>query len=83
MKVSALELRRSMKEVLRALNNNEKVAIFYRGKQKGVIYPAAGKKRRRRPVAEHPAFGIWKDHKDWRNVAEAIRKMRQGRVNAF
>lgn len=34
MKVSILDLRRRMKDVLRALDRNESVTIYYRGNEK-------------------------------------------------
>ena len=36
MKASILDLRRRMKDVLLALDRNESVTIFYRGKEKAI-----------------------------------------------
>lgn len=82
MKASALDFRRRMKDILQALDKNETVTILYRGKKKGIILPAGLKKPEGRPVSAHPAFGMWKDRKDLRDVAAAMRKMREGRPHA-
>lgn len=64
MKASILDLRRRMNDVLKAIDRNEAVTLTYRGKAKGVIYPA--KKRKAKKVSSHPAFGIWKGRDDMR-----------------
>ena len=83
MKASILDLRRKMREILRALDKNEPVTILYRGKEKGVIHPAAAREGRGGPVSEHPAFGMWKDRDDMRDVAEAVDRLRKGRSDAL
>ena len=40
MKASMLDLRRRMRDVLRALDRNESVTIYYRGKEKAVLSPS-------------------------------------------
>ena len=82
MKASFLDLRRRMREVLRALDRNEPVTILYRGKEKAILVPAHNRGERQR-VAEHHAFGMWADHKDMRDVAAFIRGLRQGRGHAL
>ena len=77
MNASFLDLRRRMRDVMHAIDNNEKVTLTYRGKPKGVIHPV--EKRVAAPVAAHPAFGIWKDRDDMRDVAAAIDNLRKGR----
>ena len=87
MKASILDLRRKMRDVLRALDRSESVTILYRGKKKAVLYPAdkgnGGRKTREKPMTEHPAFGMWKNRKDMRDPAKAVREMRKGRFRAF
>jgi len=78
MKASVTDLRRRMKDVLRALERNESVTLFYRGKPKGIIHPIAESKPAVK-VTEHPAFGMWKDRKDLRNVDAFVRTLRKGR----
>jgi hypothetical protein len=82
MKASMLDLRRRMKDVLRALERNESVTLLYRGRTKGIIMPAPHKKGVVK-VSEHPAFGMWKDRKDLRDVDAFVRSVRKGRIRAI
>ena len=55
MQASVMDLRKRMREIIRALDRNESVTLLYRGKKKGVILPhrdAPGRK-----VEEHGFFG--------------------------
>jgi len=81
MQVSIVDLRRRMPEVLRALSHNEVVTILYRGKPRGKIYPVNEPKIKRRPVWEQPAFGMWKDRKDMKDVEQFVRRLRKARTN--
>ena len=58
MKASVVDLRYKMKDVLRALDRNEKVTILYHGKAKGIITPANNEKYKK--VKDHPFFGMSK-----------------------
>jgi len=82
MKATILDLRRRMPEVLRALDRNEPVTILYRGRAKAVLYPAAAEPGRAGSARDHAAFGMWKDRADLKNVAQLVRKLRQGRADA-
>jgi antitoxin (DNA-binding transcriptional repressor) of toxin-antitoxin stability system len=79
--VSILDLRRRMREVLRALDRNEPVTILHRGKAKGVLHPSAPAFKAA-AASEHPAFGLWKDRADMEDVNEAVGKLRRGRFDA-
>lgn len=81
MKASFLDLRRNMNDVLRAIDKNETVTLTYRGKEKGVIYPV--KKHLVKAVSSHPAFGIWKNRDDVRNVDKVVDELRKGRYHAI
>jgi len=83
MKASILDFRRRMKDILQALDRNETVTILYRGKKKGMILPAGLEKREAKPIASHPAFGMWRDRKDMNDVRAVMRKMREGRRRAL
>ena len=83
MKASILDLRRKMRDILKALDQNESVTILYRGKEKGVIYPVGNKKNNPSSVSEHNAFGMWKDRKDLEDVENVIDNLRKGRHSAF
>ena len=77
MNASVLDLRRKMSDVLRALEANESVTILHRGKEKGVIHPT-GRKSNILSVAQHPAFGMWKERNDLRDVRRAVRMRKRG-----
>lgn len=81
MKASILDLRRRMKDVLRALDRGESVTILYRGKEKGTIVPS--RKRKRRSITEHPAFGMWKDKPEVQDVDAFIRRLRRPRFDGL
>lgn len=83
MKASVLDLRRRPREVLRALERNETVTLLYRGKEKGVIHPAGAPRPGAGRVAEHPAFGIWRDRADLVDVSSVVRNLRRGRTHAL
>lgn len=56
MKASVLDLRYRMSEVLKALDRRECVSLFYHGKVKGEIVPAAKGQVVR--TIDHPFFGM-------------------------
>ena len=80
MKATVLDLRRRTKDIIRALDRGESVIITYRGKEKGTIVPS-GRKKSRRSVMEHPAFGMWKDREDMKDPSAWVRKIRRSRVH--
>jgi len=80
MKASVLDLRRRMKDILRALERNESVTLLYRGRTKGIIMPAPRKKGAVK-VCDHPAFGMWKDRKDMKDVDAFVRSLRKARYS--
>jgi len=82
MKVSALDLRHKMKDILETLDRNEPVVIFYRGKKRAVIHPVRAKASAHLPVEEDPAVGMWKNRKDLDDVDKYVRNMRKARHNA-
>lgn len=82
MEASVLDLRRGMKNVLAALDRNEPVIIFHRGKRKGTLYPDRCGRTSAGSTAIHPAFGMWKDRDDMKDVDGVVRNLRKGRVDA-
>jgi antitoxin (DNA-binding transcriptional repressor) of toxin-antitoxin stability system len=82
MKASILDLRRRMAEVLRALDRNETVKIFYRGRERAVLIPSGMSQGVTPPAKSHPAFGIWKDRDDLDDVPAYVRSLRRGRFDA-
>ncbi|GJQ60421.1 MAG: type II toxin-antitoxin system prevent-host-death family antitoxin [Candidatus Scalindua sp. AMX11] len=81
MEASIVDLRRKMSEVIKALDRNESVTILYRGKKKGVLVPIKKRSNKEKPIKEHPAYGIWKNRDDMKNVGEYVRKLRKGRID--
>jgi prevent-host-death family protein len=82
-KASFVDLRRKMRQVLKALERNEPVTLSYHGKEKAVLLPkAAAKPSTPRSTQEHPAFGMWKDRKDMKDPAAWVRKVRRPRRHA-
>jgi prevent-host-death family protein len=81
MKASILDLRRKTGDIIRALEQNETVTISYRGRKKGVIYPVKAAKETPEAIAEHPAFGMWRDRSDLEDVEKAIGVLRKGRFH--
>jgi antitoxin (DNA-binding transcriptional repressor) of toxin-antitoxin stability system len=79
MKASIVDLRYKMKEVLAAIDRNETVEVYYRGKLKGVLTPA--KQQRKLELSKHPAFGMLKN--DPRSVKEIMNELRAPRYAAL
>ena len=82
MKASFLDLRKKSGEIRRALERNERVTVFYRGKPKAVMQPAGVRSRQRAAkVKEHPAYGLWVDRRDMKDVPAHVRGLRKGRFH--
>ncbi|MBN1999807.1 type II toxin-antitoxin system Phd/YefM family antitoxin [candidate division KSB1 bacterium] len=79
MKASIVDLRYRMKEVLNALENNERVQVTYHGKLKGIIIPV--EETTVKSVKDHPFFRM--NEGDTTKVDELMSRLRKGRYNAF
>jgi len=79
MKISLSNLPRRWPEVLRVLDHQQTVSILYLGKEVGILCPLNYRKTKASPIQEHPAFGMWKDRKDMKDVEQYVRKLRKGR----
>lgn len=77
MKASIVDLRYKMNDVLKALNRNEQITIFYHGKIKGIIMPTP--KERTKRVEEHPFFGMLR-HRG-KSVLEELKDLRKVRYS--
>lgn len=75
MKASVMDLRYHMKDILRALKRNEKVTIFYHGKEAGILIPPPNKKPWMN-VAEHPFFGSGKKKLSKKSMEEIMDEIR-------
>lgn len=83
MKASFVDLRKKSSEILRALEANERITIFYRGRPKAVMQPLPPQETAEPlKMKDHPAFGMWKDRKDLKDVAAHVRQLRKGRFDA-
>ncbi len=83
MEASFVDLRKKSREILRALDQNERVTVLYRGKPKAVLVPIRTRSARTSARAgEHAAFGMWSDRDDLADVASYVRRIRQGRGHA-
>ena len=80
MKASILDLRRRMREILKALDKNEQITLTYRGRERAKIIPFGLSQKA--DFHKHRAFGLWKDRKDLADDAKVLRKMRKGRFDA-
>ena len=80
MEASIVDLRKRMREVLAAVDRGETVTITYRGRPRAVLTGVdQAKKRPAVPIAEDPAFGMWKDREDTRDAQAYVREMRRPR----
>jgi len=81
MKASIIDLRYSMKSILRALERGESVTVVSRGKEKGIIHPSgATTVRSEGSLKLHKAFGLWKgQEKSVKEVVDEIRAPRHPR----
>ena len=78
MNASVVDLRRKMKEVLRALKRNERVQILYHGKVAGVIMPAK-KRSKKIKIEDHPFFGLNREAYKNKSVERIMDELRGGR----
>jgi len=77
-KASIFDLRYRTKDVLKAVERGETVAVLYRGKETARIVPSASA-HASTTLRDHRAFGMWKNRKDLANVARFVRERRKGR----
>lgn len=80
MKASVVDLRYKMNDVLKALDRNEEITIFYRGKVKGVLVPS--KKKTQLKIVDHPFFGMFVEA-DKTSVQEELDYLRRARYSDF
>ncbi len=82
MKASFLDLRKRTSEILQALDRNESITVLYRGRPKAIMQPVQKDNRSGGVKAkDQPAFGIWADRKDLKDVAAHVRRLRRGRFD--
>jgi hypothetical protein len=79
MKATFLDLRKRSREIVKALDRNQSVTLFYRGKAKGVIVPASIPPEKTVSAMSHQAFGMWRDRTDMKSVRSVVAKLRKMR----
>lgn len=79
MKATFLDLRKRSREIVKALDRNQSVTLFYRGKAKGVIVPASSPPKKAVSAMSHRAFGMWRDRADMKSVHGVVAKLRKTR----
>jgi hypothetical protein len=79
MKATFLDLRKRSKDIVKALDQNQSVTLFYRGKAKGVIVPASSSSKKAASIASHRAFGMWRDRAEMKDVRGVVAKLRKAR----
>ncbi len=77
MKASIVDLRYKMRDILRALDRNERVTILYHGKVKGILSPFPDREQLR--ITDHPFFGMNK--KETQSVDDQMSKLRGDRFD--
>ena len=83
MKASIVDLRRKMREILKALKRNEEVQILYHGKVAGTIVPVKKKKKIKMRVQDHPFFGMERESYRQKSVDDIMNDLRGGRYRAI
>ena len=72
MQASVMDLRKRMRDIIRALERNESVTLLYRGKKKGIIHPHRGTSDC--SVEEHSFFGSAAESEE--SVEEEMNRLR-------
>lgn len=78
MKATVVDLRYKMNAILKALDKNETVDIYYHSKHKAVISPVKNEKKN---VKEHPFFNMNKSPDI--SVEEQMANLRKNRYDAL
>lgn len=79
MKLTFLDLRRDPGKLLDAVERGEPVTISRRGQDVARVVPASAPKPTN--VAEHPAFGMWRDEGE--SPSDMVRRLRRGRYHGL
>ena len=83
MEVTAKALRSRIGAILACLDRGETVTITYRGKPRARLVGIEQKNESApRDAASFPAFGMWKDRDDMKDVDTYVRDLRKARTHA-
>lgn len=78
MRATAKDLRFHTKELLESISRGEEVVITYRGKPHAKLVPFKSTTEKEEQ-AINPLRGIWRDHKESKDVYKYISNLRKGR----
>lgn len=79
MEATILDLRKNMKKVMSAIERNERVILTRRSRRMAVIMPVREQDAEKKKVADLPAFGMWADRSEMRDVSKYVRDLRKPR----
>jgi len=74
MKTNAVDLRRNMKDIMRAVERNEPVTVLYHGKEKAMLRPI--EQTSASSVRSHAFFGMIQDDVAVETVMDGLRNGR-------
>ena len=83
MTATVVDLRRKMRDVMRAIDRRENVTILYRGKPRALLVPLDGAGDNRTPIEKLSQFGMWSNRKDMKDPSAWVRKIRKPRYRVF
>ena len=84
MKATFVDLRKRSGDIIDALNRNEAITVYYRGKPKAIMRPITKKSSKAsRSVKDHRSFGMWADRADLADVAAYVKKIRTRGADAL
>ncbi len=78
MKATIVDLRYRMKDVLRAIDQGEKVTVLYRGNPRAEIVPVVPSATTA-PLRDQPFFGMWAERGDMADPVAFVREIRKNR----
>lgn len=79
MRVTLSDLQKRPNDIVKALDRNQPITLFYRGKAKGIIVPASNPHEKNPSIVSHRAFGMWRDRTEMKSVHNAVAKLRETR----
>jgi len=81
MEASIVDLRRRMKDILKALDRNETITITYHGSPRAKLVPIDEAHKNRSRAKDDPSFGMWADREDMKDVKAYVRRLRRNRYS--
>lgn len=80
MKANIVDLRYRMKEIIEALDRNETITVYYRGKEKATIAPVKNNSDKEPNIKakNHPFFGQMNEESTM-DVEKIMTELRKGR----